>query len=172
MALLGAVRISGVPAFGLPKINSFVGGTSIPTFSASPLWSITANSVTPLDCRIFFSLSTVCSTECLRGEQYSKGAGSPIIMLACSKFLYGHVTEIVTSSTVRMKPVMPKLRAKPSEGTFWPLINLLNRKPVFSLEARSGSRHLFRSHSRTRGHDFCAGMIQNTCLGRRGIRLL
>ena len=53
MALLGAASISGVPAFGLPKIKSLVGGIFIPTFSASPLWSIRANSVTPFDCSIF-----------------------------------------------------------------------------------------------------------------------
>ena len=31
MALLGAASISGVPPFGLPKINSLVGGIFIPT---------------------------------------------------------------------------------------------------------------------------------------------
>jgi len=37
MALLRAASISGVPDLGLPKINNFVGGICIPTFSASPL---------------------------------------------------------------------------------------------------------------------------------------
>ena len=46
MAALGAASISGVPAFGLPKIRSLVGGIFSPAFSASPLWSISANSVT------------------------------------------------------------------------------------------------------------------------------
>ena len=49
MAALGAASISGVPPFGLPKIKSLVGGIFSPTFSASPLWSMRANSVTPLD---------------------------------------------------------------------------------------------------------------------------
>src|SRR5256886_975648 len=48
MATLGAASISGVPAFGLPKIRSLVGGIVIPIFAASPLWSTSANSVTPL----------------------------------------------------------------------------------------------------------------------------
>ena len=38
-ALLGAASITGVPAFGLPKISSLVGGIFSPAFSASPLWS-------------------------------------------------------------------------------------------------------------------------------------
>ena len=33
----------------LQKINSLMEGILIPTFSASPLWSIKANSVTPFD---------------------------------------------------------------------------------------------------------------------------
>jgi len=37
IATLGAASISGVPAFGLPKISSFVFGIFIPTFAASPL---------------------------------------------------------------------------------------------------------------------------------------
>ena len=37
MAALGEASMSGVPAFGLPKIKSLVGGIFIPTFSASPL---------------------------------------------------------------------------------------------------------------------------------------
>jgi len=44
-----AASISGVPAFGLPKINNFVGGIFMPVFSASPLWSTRANNVTPFD---------------------------------------------------------------------------------------------------------------------------
>ncbi len=40
MATLGAANIRGVPPLGLPKINSLVGGILIPTFFASPLWSI------------------------------------------------------------------------------------------------------------------------------------
>ena len=48
MAMLGAASMKGVPALGLPKINSFVGGIFIPAFSASPLWSINANKATPL----------------------------------------------------------------------------------------------------------------------------
>ena len=63
MATLGAANISGVPALGLPKMSSLVGGIFIPTFSASPLWSTSANKVTPLDCRMFLSFSTVASTE-------------------------------------------------------------------------------------------------------------
>src|SRR5580698_2286877 len=61
MATLGAANMRGVPPLGLPKINSLVGGIFIPTFSASPLWSIKANRVTPLDARIFLSRSTVSS---------------------------------------------------------------------------------------------------------------
>ena len=53
----------GVPPLGLPKISSFVGGIFIPTFAASPLWSISANRVISLDRRMFLSLSTVSSTE-------------------------------------------------------------------------------------------------------------
>src|SRR2546426_143629 len=64
MATLGAASISGVPAFGLPKISSLVAGIFIPTFAASPLWSTSANSVTPLARSRSVSLSTVCSTEC------------------------------------------------------------------------------------------------------------
>ena len=45
MATLGAASISGVPPFGLPKIKSLVGGIFNSTFSASPLWSMSANSV-------------------------------------------------------------------------------------------------------------------------------
>ena len=37
MAMLGAASITGVPAFGLPKISSFVGRICIPAFFASPL---------------------------------------------------------------------------------------------------------------------------------------
>jgi hypothetical protein len=47
IALCGAKTINGVPAFGLPNISNLVGRISIPTFSASPLWSINANRVTP-----------------------------------------------------------------------------------------------------------------------------
>jgi hypothetical protein len=46
MALLGAASITGVPAFGFPKITSLVGGILNPIFSASPLWSTRANRVT------------------------------------------------------------------------------------------------------------------------------
>ena len=61
--LLGEASISGVPPFGLPKISNFVGGIFMPTFSASPLWSISAKSVMPVACRIPFNFSTVSSTE-------------------------------------------------------------------------------------------------------------
>ena len=44
MALLGAASMTGVPAFGFPKISSLVGRNLSPTFSASPPWSTTANS--------------------------------------------------------------------------------------------------------------------------------
>lgn len=47
MALRGAASISGVPDLGLPKINNLVGGIFIPAFSASPLWSMIAKSITP-----------------------------------------------------------------------------------------------------------------------------
>jgi len=63
MALPGDASISGVPDLGLPKINSLVGGIFMPAFSASPLWSMIANSVTPLACRILFNRSTVSFTE-------------------------------------------------------------------------------------------------------------
>ena len=63
IATLGAACINGVPAFGLPKISSLVGRIFSPTFSASPLWSTIANSITPLLNRIPFNFSTVCSTE-------------------------------------------------------------------------------------------------------------
>src|SRR5262249_9207271 len=65
--MLGTASMRGVPPFGLPKISSFVGGISIPTFAASPLWSMIANRVISLDRRIFLSLSTVSSTEGLLG---------------------------------------------------------------------------------------------------------
>src|SRR5438552_16975406 len=68
MATLGAASISGVPAFGLPKITSLVGGSFIPTFAASPLCSTSANSVTPLARRRAWSFSTVWSTECWLGR--------------------------------------------------------------------------------------------------------
>jgi hypothetical protein len=61
--MLGTASMSGVPPFGLPKISSFMGGIFIPTFATSPLWSISANKVISLDHKIFFSLSTVSSTE-------------------------------------------------------------------------------------------------------------
>jgi hypothetical protein len=48
MALLRAANIRGVLALGLPKISSLVERIFIPTFSVSPLWSTSANSVTPL----------------------------------------------------------------------------------------------------------------------------
>ncbi len=47
MALLRAASIRGVPALGLPKISSLLQRIFIPTFSVSPLWSTSANSVTP-----------------------------------------------------------------------------------------------------------------------------
>ena len=67
MALLGAANIKGVSALGLPKISNLVGGIFIPAFSASLLWSTSANRVTPLDCRMPLRFSTVCSKECLLG---------------------------------------------------------------------------------------------------------
>jgi hypothetical protein len=63
IALLGVASINGVPPFGLAKISSFVGGNCQSTNSASLLWSIKANNFTPLDCRILFSRSTVCSVD-------------------------------------------------------------------------------------------------------------
>src|SRR5215471_17633222 len=63
IAMLGAASIRGVPALGLPKISSLVGGIFIPTFSASPLWSTSANRLTPLACNIPLSFATVSSTE-------------------------------------------------------------------------------------------------------------
>jgi hypothetical protein len=48
MALLRAASIRGVPALGLPKISSLVERIFIPIFSVSPLWSTSANGVTPL----------------------------------------------------------------------------------------------------------------------------
>src|ERR1700691_879603 len=65
--MLGAANINGVPPLGLPKISNFVGGIFMPAFSASPLWSTSAKSVTPFACRIPLSFSTVWSTECLLG---------------------------------------------------------------------------------------------------------
>ena len=47
MAMLGTASMTGVPALGLPKINSLVGSIFIPTLAASALWSISANKVTP-----------------------------------------------------------------------------------------------------------------------------
>src|SRR5882672_2072638 len=67
MAVLGAASISGVPAFGLPKINNFVSGIFKPTFAASPLWSIPAKSVTCLERRLALSVLTVCWTAWLLG---------------------------------------------------------------------------------------------------------
>jgi hypothetical protein len=61
MAMLGEASTSGVPALGLPKMATFVGGIFKPTFSASPLWSINAKSVTPFACKIPLSFSTVWS---------------------------------------------------------------------------------------------------------------
>ena len=56
-----------------------------------------------------------------RNKQYSKGQrGLAIIMLACSSLVYGHITDMVMPSTVRMKPVMPKASAKPSALSFSP----------------------------------------------------
>src|SRR6266513_73268 len=65
MALLGAASITGVPAFGFPKINSFVGRIFIPAFIAAPLWSTNANRAIPFSWRIPLSFSTVSSTEWL-----------------------------------------------------------------------------------------------------------
>src|SRR6266581_2098392 len=65
MALLGAASITGVPAFGFPKINSFVGRIFIPAFIAAPLWSTNANRAIPFAWRIPLSFSTVSSTEWL-----------------------------------------------------------------------------------------------------------
>jgi len=67
MALLGAANIKGVPALGFPKISNLVGRIFNPTFPASPLWSISANTATPFVLRILVSASTVCWTECLLG---------------------------------------------------------------------------------------------------------
>src|ERR1700730_16661314 len=67
MAMEGTANITGVPALGLPKIRSLVGRIFIPTFCASPLWSISAKSVAPFSCNILLSVSTVWSTECLLG---------------------------------------------------------------------------------------------------------
>src|SRR5258708_7199556 len=61
----GAAIIRGVPPLGLPKISSFVGRIFIPTFSASPLWSIKANTCTPRSARTDSSRFTVSSTEYL-----------------------------------------------------------------------------------------------------------
>jgi hypothetical protein len=52
-----------VPAFGLPNINSLVGGIFSPALSASALWSINANKVTPFASKVFLSLSTASFTE-------------------------------------------------------------------------------------------------------------
>jgi hypothetical protein len=59
----GEASMSGVPALGLPKMRSLVGGILRPAFSASPLWSMRAKRVTPLDWRMERRRSTVWSTE-------------------------------------------------------------------------------------------------------------
>jgi hypothetical protein len=41
-----------MPHLGLPKMSSLVTGIFIPTFSDSPLWSMSAKSVMPLDLSI------------------------------------------------------------------------------------------------------------------------
>jgi hypothetical protein len=62
--ILGEAIINGVPAFGLPKIRTFVGRICIPASWAAPLWSIIINNLIPFASRICFSLCTVSSTEC------------------------------------------------------------------------------------------------------------
>ncbi len=62
-AILGAANIMGVPALGLPQISSLVGRMFIPIVSASPLWSMTANSVMPFDCKMFFDFFHRVSAE-------------------------------------------------------------------------------------------------------------
>ncbi len=65
MAIVGAASIRGVPPFGLPKMRSLVGCISIPTFFASPLWSMSAKTATSFALRIAWSFARVSSTECL-----------------------------------------------------------------------------------------------------------
>ncbi len=52
IAMVGAASITGVPALGLPKMRSLVGGIFNPAFSASPLWSTRAKSAIPFDFKI------------------------------------------------------------------------------------------------------------------------
>ncbi len=49
--------------FGTAKNQQLSWAHTHSHFSASPLWSTSANRVIPLDCRIFLSFSTVYSTE-------------------------------------------------------------------------------------------------------------
>jgi hypothetical protein len=62
-AASGAAAITGVPAAGLPKITTFVSRRSSPAALASPLWSITANSLTPFDSSSCTMSETVSSTD-------------------------------------------------------------------------------------------------------------
>ena len=62
-AASGAAAITGVPASGLPKITTLVSRSSSPAALASPLWSITANSLTPFDSSSFVIRATVSPTD-------------------------------------------------------------------------------------------------------------
>jgi hypothetical protein len=50
IAIFGAATIKGVPALGLPKITSCVGGIVKPAFVASAAWSTRANIMRLLAC--------------------------------------------------------------------------------------------------------------------------
>lgn len=62
--MVGEEIISGVPAFGLPKISSRVGFIFKPARSASSLKSIVAKIVSPWDTAADFSRSNVSAKEC------------------------------------------------------------------------------------------------------------
>jgi len=55
--------MTGVPAAGLPKMMTLVLRSSSPLFAASPLWSMTAKSVSPCSANSRTQCATVSSTE-------------------------------------------------------------------------------------------------------------
>jgi hypothetical protein len=59
----GGVEHEGRAGFGLPKMRTLVGGMSRPTERASPEWSMTAKSLTPLSRSRASMRETDSSTE-------------------------------------------------------------------------------------------------------------
>ena len=64
LGAVGAATITGVPAFGFPKIKRWAGCIFSPAFAASPLWSMRARMVRPFLRIISSRRLCVSANEC------------------------------------------------------------------------------------------------------------